>query len=149
MKINIFDERNLPAVALRERILDFLFVNLQEYGDPRADIDKAMAYALGENDSPGGFILAAEEEGAILGAVVVNATGMRDYIPENILVYIASHASRRGEGIGGKLMRKAIERADGDIALHVEPDNPARRLYEKTGFTTKYIEMRFKSKGSA
>ncbi len=35
-------------------------------------------------------------------------------------------------------------RPDGDIALHVEPDNPARFLYEKYGFTNKYLEMRYK-----
>jgi ribosomal protein S18 acetylase RimI-like enzyme len=41
-------------------------------------------------------------------------------------------------------MKRAIELADGDIALHVEPDNPARILYEKLGFTNKYLEMRLK-----
>jgi len=41
-------------------------------------------------------------------------------------------------------MQKAIELTKGSIALHVEPDNPARFLYEKVGFSTKYIEMRLK-----
>jgi len=40
------------------------------------------------------------------------------------------------------LMKKTIELADGSVALHVEPDNPARFLYEKVGFRSKYIEMR-------
>ena len=48
----------------------------------------------------------------------------------------------RGQGIGKKLMRDTIQMANGNIALHVEPDNPARFLYEKVGFTSKYIEMR-------
>lgn len=39
-------------------------------------------------------------------------------------------------------MSMAIEMANGGIALHVEPDNPARYLYEKLGFTHKYLEMR-------
>lgn len=75
--------------------------------------------------------------------VVVNQTGMKGYIPENILVYIATHNELRGKGIGKKMMLKAIEIADGNIALHVEPDNPARFLYEKIGFTSKYLEMRY------
>jgi ribosomal protein S18 acetylase RimI-like enzyme len=70
---------------------------------------------------------------------------MEGYIPENILVYIAVDGSQRGKGIGKTLMQKAISLAQGDIALHVEPDNPARHLYEKLGFTNKYLEMRLKN----
>jgi len=41
-------------------------------------------------------------------------------------------------------MKKAIEHAEGDIALHVEANNPAKKLYEKPGFTNPYLEMRLK-----
>jgi len=74
--------------------------------------------------------------------VVVNNTGMKGYIPENILVYIAVRGDQRGKGVGKGLMAQALERAQGSIALHVEPDNPARKLYESLGFTNKYLEMR-------
>ena len=40
-------------------------------------------------------------------------------------------------------MLQAIEMAEGNIALHVEPDNPAKFLYEKIGFVNKYLEMRY------
>ena len=78
----------------------------------------------------------------ITGAVVVNKTGMESYIPENILVYIATHQAYRGKGLGKQLMQKAIELSEGGIALHVDPDNPARKLYERLGFENKYLEMR-------
>jgi Acetyltransferases len=68
---------------------------------------------------------------------------MKGYIPENILVYIATHKKYRGRGIGKRLMTEALRRADGNVALHVEPDNPAKFLYEKLGFTSKYLEMRY------
>jgi ribosomal protein S18 acetylase RimI-like enzyme len=64
---------------------------------------------------------------------------MKDFIPENILVYIAVDNSQRGKGM--EISTKAISIAEGNIALHVEPDNPAKGLYEKLGFT-KYLEMR-------
>ena len=69
---------------------------------------------------------------------------MGGYIPENILVYIATHKAHRGEGIGKKLMEATLLHANGDIALHVEQNNPAKFLYEKFGFTNPYLEMRLK-----
>jgi len=39
-------------------------------------------------------------------------------------------------------MLKTIDIATGNIALHVEPENPAKYLYEKVGFSSKYLEMR-------
>ena len=67
-----------------------------------------------------------------------------EYIPENILVYIAVHQSHRGKGLGKKLMEYTLENCKGDIALHVEADNPAKHLYEKFGFKIPYLEMRLK-----
>jgi ribosomal protein S18 acetylase RimI-like enzyme len=67
---------------------------------------------------------------------------MAGYIPENILVYIAVNKEYRGHGIGKKLMEQTIAHTKGSVALHVEPDNPAKFLYEKYGFTNKYLEMR-------
>ncbi|WP_246202718.1 GNAT family N-acetyltransferase [Fulvivirga lutimaris] len=128
----------------RDEIASFLEVHLDEYGDEKADIAKCIDYALNSGVTPGGFIVTARDNGKIVGAVIVNRTGMKGYIPENILVYIAMHSGYRGQGIGKALMLKAIEHADGDIALHVEPNNPAKLLYEKLGFTNKYLEMRLK-----
>jgi len=138
----VFSTTNKPNLSEKESLIDFLFTNLQEYGDPKSDIEKCVAYALKETTSFGGFILVSYLENEISGVVIVNQTGMKDYIPENILVYIATHRNHRGKGIGKLLMQKAIDLAEGNIALHVEPENPARFLYEKVGFSSKYIEMR-------
>ena len=142
-KTIVFNTDNKPTLAEKESIINFLFENLQEYGDPSSDIEKAINYALNETPSFGGFVLASYIDDFIVGSVVVNKTGMVDYIPENILVYIAIHHEHRGKGIGKKLVQEAIEIAEGNIALHVEPDNPAKHLYEKLGFSSKYLEMRF------
>ena len=142
LKIKTYRQENKPNENEKETILNFLFKNLEQYGDPKQDIEKCMNYALQETPSFGGFILTASLDNNVVGAVIVNETGMKDYIPENILVYIATDANQRGKGIGKALMQKAIESAKGNIALHVEPDNPAKILYEKLGFTSKYLEMR-------
>lgn len=128
--------------TLRQRLADFLYQHLDEFGDPRKDILLAIDYARGANDRYGGTLIYAEESSEIAGAVVLNETGMHGYIPENILVYIAVHQKARGQGLGRQLMNAAINATKGNIALHVEADNPARFLYEKVGFTNPYLEMR-------
>lgn len=140
----VFNAIEKPSTKEKTEIINFLYEHLEEYGDPKADIRKAIDYALKENASFGGFVLVTWEDKDILGAVVVNQTGMKGYIPENILVYIATHKDHRGKGLGKTLMKKALKLAKGDVALHVESDNPARFLYKKVGFDKLYDEMRFK-----
>ncbi len=143
IEIKIYNEVNKPTAEYRIELVDFLFKHLEEFGDPKGDIQKSINYALKDTESFGGYILVAQDREQIVGVVVVNQTGMKDYIPENILVYIATHNQFRGKGIGKQLMSKAIEIAEGNVALHVEPHNPAKFLYEKVGFKSKYIEMRY------
>ena len=123
-----------------ERVAAFLFNHLEEFGDKKSDIRKSLEYVF--EDYKGGHILLGLDNEDIVGVVVINETGMSGYIPENILVYIAVHKERRGEGLGKELMKHAIRICTGNIALHVEPDNPAVHLYNKVGFTSKYLEMR-------
>jgi len=145
IETKMFNPTNKPGIIERGNIVKFLYENLEQYGDPKEDIQKCIEYALKETPSFGGFVLVSyDEKSAISGVVIVNQTGMKDYIPENILVYIATRSDMRGKGIGKKLMEETISISNGNIALHVEPDNPARFLYEKVGFSSKYIEMRLK-----
>ncbi len=142
MKIEVLKPADTIGLVQLQQIRDFLFEHLDQYGDKKEDIMKAINYALNKGITPGGFIVVGYEGIKVVGAVVVNKTGMEGYIPENILVYIATHRDQRGKGLGKKLMQSAIDEAEGAIALHVEPDNPAKILYEKLGFTNKYLEMR-------
>lgn len=145
ININIYTETQKANDEQKKEISEFLHQHLEQFGDPEHEIARAISYANGENQKPGGLLLTStDENNHITGAVVINKTGMGGYIPENILVYIATDKNLRGQGIGKKLMQKAIETAQGDIALHCEPDNPARHLYEKLGFSSKYLEMRLK-----
>ncbi len=47
---------------------------------------------------------------------------------------------KRGQGIGGALTREILADAESSgrpVVLHVEPWNPALRLYERCGFVVK------------
>ncbi|RYJ41695.1 GNAT family N-acetyltransferase [Flavobacterium beibuense] len=150
IKIQKYHPNEPLTNEMQKEVVNFLYKSLEQYGDPADDINKAVNYALNkneeENKTTGGLVLTArlEDNNQVVGAVVINETGMGGYIPENILVYIATDPNQRGKGIGKKLMQEALESANGDVALHVEPDNPAKGLYEHLGFTNKYLEMRYK-----
>ncbi len=144
--INIYNPKHSLETTEITKLTVFLFNNLAQYGDQETDIRKAIDYALGKENKPGGMIVTATDQqtGNLKGVCVVNKTGMSGYIPENILVYIATDRESRGTGIGKNIMQNVIEITEGDIALHCESENPARHLYEKLGFQSKYLEMRLK-----
>lgn len=91
---------------------------------------------------PGDFGLVAEQDGPVGAAWYRTFTGpnhgygfIADDVPE---LAIAIVASRRHQGIGRRLLVGLIDAsvAQGHpaISLSVNEDNPARRLYEATGF---------------
>jgi len=140
------NRENTESTIDKTEIVNFLHRHLEQYGDPEEDIAGALAYCMGENHKPGGLLITARQKSTqeLAGVCIINKTGMSGYIPENILVYIATDSRLRGQGIGKKIMQEAISHTEGDIALHCEPDNPAFHLYDKLGFRSKYLEMRLK-----
>ncbi len=136
-------EKEFDEELSREKFVDFLFHHLDKFGDSKEAIGKSIDYAFSEEKGCGGFLLAAYNNEGLIGALVMNNTGMSGYIPENVLVYVAVDSKFRGKGYGREIVDKAISMADGNIKLHVEYENPAKRLYERMGFTTKYAEMRY------
>ena len=140
MNFTLIDAKTPFSNELSNCIVDFLFTHLEAYGDEKSAIKKCIDYVM--HPEKGGVIIIGKENETIVGITIINKTGMSDFIPENILVYIAVDGTFRGKGYGKKLMQKAINTVEGSIALHVEPENPARKLYESLGFTNKYLEMR-------
>jgi GNAT superfamily N-acetyltransferase len=144
IKISKIEE--FPKLITKEHFIDFLYNHLGKYRDSKEDIKKSIDYAISDASCMGGFLIIVIENGKIIGGAVVNKTGMSGYITDYTLVYIASHKEYRRQGIGKKIMERVLDECNYDIALHVEPDNPARELYKKMGFNSKYIEMRCKKK---
>jgi ribosomal protein S18 acetylase RimI-like enzyme len=68
------------------------------------DILKCTDYVM--NDK-GGNIVVVSTIIKLLVSLFLTNTGMKDFIPENI-VYIAVDNSQRGKGYGKQLMQKAI-----------------------------------------
>jgi len=126
-----------------DNLIDFLYQHLDKFGDTKEAISECLDYAMSDEEARGGYVLLAIDVEQIVGAVIMIRTGMKYYIPEYFLVYIAVHHDFRNQGLGGKLVSRVFELTEGDIALHVEYENPAKRLYERMGFKSKYAEMRY------
>lgn len=147
LKIRILnDDSDFDENLSKDDYIQFLHTHLGQFGDSKETIAKSIDYALSDTEGKGGFLLAAFDCGKLMGAIVMNKTGMSDYIPEYVLVYVTIHNQERGKGTGRKIIEKVLEIAEGDVKLHVEYDNPAKRLYERIGFTNKYAEMRYEKK---
>lgn len=124
-------------------LTEFLHENLKPFEDTPEDIERGIRDALSARERKGGFILIATCRRKLLGALVMQRTGMKGYVPENILLFVAVAPEQRNRGLGQLLVERAVRHAEGSIKLHVEYINPARRLYERLGFTSKYAEMRY------
>ncbi len=135
-------DRDFTQEITRERFIKFLHEHLDQFGDSISAISKSVDYAFSTEPGKGGFLLAAYYDNELAGELVMNKTGMDEYIPENILVYVAVDGKFRNKGIGRQIVEKSAELSEGNVALHVEYNNPAKRLYERIGFKSKYAEMR-------
>ncbi len=138
-------EQELNQFATLEATVDFLHQHLGKFRDEKTAIAKAIEYIFSDPTGNKGFLMLATQESQIVGCLVMNNTGMDEYIPANILVYIAVHEDMRGKGIGKQIIEAAQKEVKGAIALHVEYDNPAQHLYKRLGFSSKYAEMRWAS----
>jgi len=136
-----FDD--FPEWINPESLANFLYESLKPYEDPLPVVRQGMFDALEPSNGEPGFVLVAEIDQKVVGALLMLRTGMKGYIPENLLLMVAVDPSTRGKGVGAQIIKRSFELADGDVKLHVEYDNPAKRLYERLGMTSKYAEMRY------
>jgi GNAT superfamily N-acetyltransferase len=123
------------------RITKFLHQNLEDCKDDENAIRQSLLYAAKEVPGLGGYTFISKAKGIIVGAIVVNKTGMKGYQPENLLVYLAVHKEYRNKGIGTKLLNEAINYCNGNFSLQIHKESSAIAIFEKNGFTSEKIQM--------
>lgn len=144
LEIKKFDtEDELPEGLSKQEFVGFMHGALGRFGDTKSAIAKSIDYAFSDEEGKGGYLLAAYEGGDLVGGLVMNDTGMSEYVPEHLLVYVAVSEEYRNRGFGARIVEAAFEICKGNVALHVEYENPAKRLYERMGMRSKYAEMRY------
>lgn len=127
----------------RHRLIKFLSCNQGDYIIEKNDITSAIEYAMKDRPSFGGYVVTTEENNQIVGATVVNKTGMAGYGPQNILVYFATEQNSEDYTMSQELLDRTIKIAKGDIAFLVTPDNPWKAIFRKLGFESKLLEMNY------
>ena len=158
--LTVTREEDLPSWAPRDELARFFAETMGEWSDSLEDVQRAFDYLFSNEGGRGGFFELlgiergdvdessheeTESGGAIKlgGAVCMLETGMGGYVPAHILLFVSVDPSLRGRGLGGEIVQRAVDKCPGAVKLHVEYDNPAKRLYERLGFTSKYAEMRY------
>lgn len=136
------EEIDMPAAYGQRELVEFLHQTMKPWEDTEEDIHRALEYCFSDAEGKGGFIVLATVDDTLAGALVMLETGMGGYVPGYILLFVSVAPALRGQGLGRRLIETALEACDGDVKLHVEYDNPAKRLYERVGFASKYAEMR-------
>ena len=105
----IHDAISLANYISIEALADFIHYQSIPYEDTKQAIIKAIEYSFSKDVGKGGFIIVAMDNREVIGASVVNYSGMDLYIPNVFLVYIAVSEDHRGQGIGSSIIRKIIE----------------------------------------
>lgn len=141
--VKVVNNQSFPPWTDRIEIEKYFHETMKPYEDEIEHVHRALDYAFSSDAGRGGFLMLVHAKEKLLGALLMQRTGMSGYIPENILLFVTISPELRGKGVGRKLIEHSIQECDGDVKLHVEYDNPAKRLYERLGFKNKYADMRF------
>lgn len=136
------EEADLPESARRPELIRFFHECMKPYEDRPEDVARALDYAFSERPGEGGFLVLGRRGKEIVSGLVMLRTGMGGYVPENLLLFVATRPELRGQGIGRRICERALAECRGAVKLHVEHENPAKRLYERLGFRSRYAEMR-------
>lgn len=141
--VKVLQERDTPQWTNRSAIVAFVHEDMKPYEDTLEDVQRGLDYAFSTEEDKGGFVLLGQIKEHLVGVLVMLYTGMKGFVPENQLLFVCVDPRMRGRGLGRGLIERAISECRGNVKLHVEYDNPAKRLYERLGFTSKYAEMRY------
>lgn len=138
----LYNATNRPSEIEKHKVVDFLSEHLEGKEPNKEYIRKAIEYATKERLSFGGFVIVNKSHGEIIGAAIINQTGMEGYMAENVLVYIAVSEKYRKKGIAKNMIEQVLRHAKGDVALHLKGDSSLEPICEKFGFKKSIVEMR-------
>ncbi len=113
---------SFPSVSFQKKseIIQFLDNYADNLELTRSTITHLVDYALKEISSFGGFVITEEEDRKIVGAMVVNNTGMEGYMPNNLIVASGFLPGSQKAGSKKRILQRILYLTKGDTALLVK-----------------------------
>lgn len=146
MMIKTFDAFTRMSYLNINEISKFLHEHLEDSKEDKSAIRKSLLYAAKETSNIGGYAFVIEEKGKIIGAIVINKTGMSEYQSENLITYLAVHKEYRDQKIATRLIKEATNYCNGNLTLNIHKKNNAIELFRKNGFVSEKIQMTLNKK---
>ena len=115
--IKIYNSYPTISYSKKAKLIRFLIQHQENLSLKEEVITHLVNYAFKETSSFGGFIVTEEENEEILGAMVVNNTGMKGYMPNNLIVASAFLPTSGKQGSMKRLLQKIMYLTRGDTAL--------------------------------
>lgn len=131
----LFTPFEKPTVVTTDRIIRFLSEEIEN--SSQSSIRKAIDFASRESASLGGIIITIQDKNQqIIGAGIMNKTGMSEYFPENLLVYLVIKKSHRRKGLGTQIIQRMQQLCKGEMAALTFNSSSAISFYAKQGINT-------------
>ncbi len=136
-----------PIPSFDKQILIEFIHNSYNNHCSKLSIGRSVAYAIKDrfvltsSYSHGGVIICAYDKTNIVGALVINKTGLEEFYPENIIMFIATEQNYRLKGIAKKMIGLGREFTNGGITIYIHPNNPNSQFLSKTGFNNRMVQM--------
>jgi len=146
MQIITYDAFTRLSTMEADRLTNFVLGHHQGQKLPKRAIAKAIQYSAKEIPGLGGYVFVLQENDMILGLMVVNKTGMGDYMPENFIVFLTVHKDHQMAGMEQALMDYALGYCQGDLAIHIEGLGNTMKFLQRNGFELTHMEMRLSRK---
>lgn len=125
----------------KQQIIDFLYKYLDQYGTSAKAIRESLDYALTDQEQSGGFVIISLISDKIAGIAIMIKSGMGSFMANNFLQFLAVSSKYRNQGIAKRLISESIKITDGNIAILISPDHPAKPIFNKMGFKLRHSEL--------
>lgn len=142
MQITTYDAYTRLSPLEAERLTQFILGHHEGPKPTERAVSKAIQYSAKEIPGLGGYVFVLKEKDEIRGLMVVNKTGMGDYIPENFIAFLTIHSEHRRTGLEQQLMDYALEYCRGDMAIHIKEMGRSMKFLQRNGFELTHMEMR-------